>query len=221
MATIIRGTVPATEFALSHTLETVPAAEFECERIVRSGEHSIMPLLWVRADDAEAVEDALAADPTVEAVNRLSSFDDEHLYEMQWIDHVRLLLHMLTNGGATVLDAYGRDGRWQLRVLYPNRDHFSTTHEFADEHGMTFDVESIREMDGEPAGRFGLTDAQHEALTAAAKAGYYEVPREVTLEELADDLGVSHQALSEQLRRGTCALLEDTLLIGMTNQEGV
>jgi len=218
VATIIRGTVPATEFALAHTLETVPAAEFECERIVKSGEQSIMPLLWVRGTDPETIEDALAADPSVDEVTRLSTFDDEYLYEMEWIDHVRLLLHMLTNGEATILDAYGRDGRWELRVLYPNRDHFSTTHEFAEDHGMTFDVESIRKMDGEPAGRFGLTDDQYEALVAAADAGYYEVPREVTLEELADELDVSHQALSEQLRRGTGALLEDTLLVGMAGE---
>ena len=219
MATIVRGTVPASEFALAHTLETVPDVAFECERIVKSGEQSIMPLLWVRGGASETIEDALSADPSVDEVTRLSTFDDEYLYEMEWIDQVRLLLHMLTNGEATILDAHGRDDRWELRVLYPNRDHFSATHEFAEEHGMTFEVESIRSMDGEPAGRFGLTDAQYEALVAAADVGYYEVPRAATLEELADDLGVSHQALSEQLRRGTDALLEDTLLVGMAHEE--
>lgn len=31
--------------------------------------------------------------------------------------------------------------------------------------------------------------------------GYYDVPRTVTLTELADSLDVSHQGLSERLRR--------------------
>ncbi|WP_248515805.1 helix-turn-helix domain-containing protein [Salinarchaeum laminariae] len=214
MAIIIRGTVPAEEFALSHTLQELPEVEFECERIVQSGERSILPLLWVRSRENDAVEAALEADPTVDAVNCLSLFEAEALYQMQWVDHVRLLLHMITNGEATVLDAHGRDGTWQLRALYPNREYFSQTHEFVAEHGLTFDVESIREMDGDPAGRYGLTDDQYAALVEAAKRGYYDVPRSVTLEELSEELSVSHQALSEQLRRGTGALMEDTLLVG-------
>ena len=79
---------------------------------------------------------------------------------------------------------------------------------------MTFDVLTIREMESEPAGRFGLTDSQYRALVLAASRGYYEVPKAVTLAELAEEIGVSHQALSEQLRRGTGALVEDVLSVG-------
>ncbi|MGM0590035.1 MAG: hypothetical protein ACQETI_00155 [Halobacteriota archaeon] len=47
----------------------------------------------------------------------LAEFDDEFLYRMEWVAHVRLLLQMLTNSKATVLDARGRNDRWHLRVL--------------------------------------------------------------------------------------------------------
>jgi hypothetical protein len=69
-------------------------------------------------------------------------------------------------------------------------------------------------MEGEPAGRYGLTDSQHRVLELASRRGYFEIPRDVTLKELADEVGVSHQALSEQLRRGIGALVEDTICIG-------
>ena len=46
-----------------------------------------------------------------------------------------------------------------------------------------------------------LSSDQHEALVAAFETGYYDIPRDVTLEELADQLGISHQALSERFRR--------------------
>ena len=36
----------------------------------------------------------------------------------------------------------------------------------------------------------------------AFEAGYYNIPRDVTSEELAAELDVSHQALSERFRRG-------------------
>jgi hypothetical protein len=219
MSTIVRGSVPATEFALSYTLDVLPDIQIECERIVQSGESSVMPLMWIRYGDRESIDSALEADESVDEVSCLSEFEDEFLYRMEWIDQIDLLLRMLTNDEATVLDAYGKGDRWQIRVLYPNRDHFSRTHEFADEHGLTFDVESIREMEGEPAGRFGLTEGQYEALVLASKRGFFDIPRETTLEELADELGISHQALSERVRRGTDALVQDALIVGAVGEE--
>jgi predicted DNA binding protein len=44
--------------------------------------------------------------------------------------------------------------------------------------------------------------------------GYYEVPRRVELEDLAEVLGVSRQAVSERLRRATGALARATVFRG-------
>lgn len=53
-----------------------------------------------------------------------------------------------------------------------------------------------------------LTDAQHEALAAAYTAGFFEVPREINLEELAERLGRSRSSLSTLLRRAMQVLVE-------------
>jgi hypothetical protein len=221
MATIVLGTVPAGQFALARTLEACPDLGVETERIVETGHDTVMPLLWARGESRSTVEDALDADPSVDDVTLLDEFDDELLYRMEWIDHVQLLVQMLANSSATVMDARGSADRWVLRVLYPDRDHFARTHEFCADHGLDFDVRSIREFDGEPAGRYGLTDEQYCALVAAARAGHFDVPRETELETLAEEFDISHQALSERLRRGTKALVEDTLLVGdaMSDEE--
>ncbi|RDZ46336.1 DNA-binding protein [Haloferax sp. Atlit-10N] len=214
MATIVRGAIPSEEFALGHTLSALPDVEIECERIIESGDQTVMPLVWIRHADRSDIDDALREDPSVDEVTCLSEFDDEFLYRMAWVDHVHLLLQMITNSHATILDAYGWGDEWQFRVLYPARDDFARTHDFAAEHGLRFEVDSIREMDAEPAGRYGLTESQFEALVTAAREGYFEVPRRISLSELADKMGVSHQSLSERIRRGTDALVEDSLLIG-------
>ncbi|POG53768.1 helix-turn-helix domain-containing protein [Haloferax marisrubri] len=214
MVTIVRGSVPSEEFALSHTLAALPDVEVECERVIESGEQTVMPLLWIRHADRSAIDDALREDPSVDEVSCLSVFDDEFLYRMAWVDHVRLLLQMLTNSHATILDAYGHGDKWQFRALYPTRGDFSRTHDFAENHGLSLEIESIREMDAEPAGRYGLTEAQFRALVTAARNGYFEVPRRTSLSELADEMNVSHQSLSERLRRATDALVEDSLLVG-------
>ena len=215
MPTLVTGTVPANELALSHTLQSLPDLLFEVERIVTSGDEALMPLLWVRGPSRERVKQTLEDDPSVDEVTLVGDFDDEWLFQTEWIDQVDLLVQMITNSEATILDAVGRDGQWKLRVLYPERDLFSMTHDFCEEHGLDFDVSTIRELEGEPAGRYGLTNEQYEVLAEAARMGYFEVPREVSLEELAEELGVSHQAASERIRRATNALIEDVLFIGL------
>jgi len=219
MATIVIGSVPTEELALAHTFETIPDVSFESERIIESGDDAVMPLLWARDADREPLEAAIDSDPTVNNVTMLADFSSERLYRMDWVDQVQLLLHMLTNSEATILDAHGRREGWRLRVMFPSRSHLSKTHEFCKDHGMAFTIESIREMDGKPAGRFGLTEDQYSALITAVEEGYYDVPQRRTLEELADEFDISHQALSERLRRGTESLVEDTLLIGTPSDQ--
>ncbi|MBV0903575.1 helix-turn-helix domain-containing protein [Haloarcula salina] len=214
MPTIVSGSVPASDLALAYSLEQLPELQFEIERIVTSGGDALMPMLWVRGSTREEVEATLEEDPTVDNVELLGDFDDEWLFRMEWIAHIDLLVQMITNSEATILDAVGQGDRWKLRVLYPRRSLFSKTHDFCESHGLDFDVASIRELDEEPAGRYGLTTAQYEILSEASKRGYFEVPRGVSLEALADDLDISHQAASERLRRATDALVEDALFVG-------
>ncbi|WP_227376752.1 helix-turn-helix domain-containing protein [Haladaptatus halobius] len=68
-----------------------------------------------------------------------------------------------------------------------------------------YDVDSAQRV------RFDLTDDQQEALALATEHGYYDVPRETDQSELAEKLGVSHQALSEWLRRGTKGILKKVI----------
>jgi len=214
MATIVIGSVPTAELALAHTFEKLPDVTFESERIILSGDDAVMPLLWARNAEREPLEAAIDGDPTVNNVTLLADFGEELLYRMDWVDRVQLLLHMLTNSEATILDAHGQREGWRLRVMFPDRSHLSETHAFCKAHGMEFTIESIREMDGQPSGRFGLTEDQYRALITAVEEGYYDVPQQRTLEELAEEFEISHQALSERLRRGTESLVEDTLLVG-------
>jgi predicted DNA binding protein len=219
MATVVKGRVPAEEFALYETLTSGPDIECEIERIVETGDDVVMPLVWLRGDDTETFEAALAEDPSVTDPTLLSDLDAESLYRMEWVADIQLVIQMLTGADATILDAYGADGWWYLRVLYPTRDSLSATYDFCEENGLTFEVETIREMDGNPVGRYGLTEKQYEALRLATERGYFSVPREIDVSDLADELDISHQALSERLRRAQRVLVEDTLLMGTRSEE--
>ena len=212
-ACIVKARIPADEFALYEALSSLPRIEFEVERIVLSGDKATMPLIWIRNGEQEAVETAISDDTSVQNLTLLSAFEDELLYRMEWISEVKLVLQMLTNSEATITDAFGNDGQWILQILYPNRELLSKTIEYAEQEGLTIEIDAIREMKGKTVGRFGLTEEQFEALEAAHETGYFDIPRDTDQNELADKLDISHQALSERLRRATDALIEDTLLV--------
>lgn len=56
-----------------------------------------------------------------------------------------------------------------------------------------------------------MTDEQHEALVAGVEGGYFEIPRWVSLAELAKEFRISHQALSERFRRAYRTLVSSQL----------
>ena len=53
----------------------------------------------------------------------------------------------------------------------------------------------------------------------AWEAGYFETPREATLEDLASDLEISQQALSNRVRRGLNTLISNTLRVRSPEDE--
>lgn len=218
MVTVTQATLPADEFVLAHTLSTLPAVGLEAAGIVRSGENRELPLLWVRGVDASEFEAACEADESTEGATLVEEFSEELLYRMEWAEQLDVLLGMLTNAEATILDAYAQDEEWHFRLLCPSRGKLSEIKSFCDDHEMTFDIQAIREMDGDHASQGALTAGQYEALTAAVESGYFEIPRQTDLEALAAELDVSHQALSERLRRGVKALVTDALQTGPRQQ---
>ena len=64
-------------------------------------------------------------------------------------------------------------------------------------------------LGGSLAGR--LTRRQFEAIDVACRIGYYEVPREASLAEVAQELGISESAASSLLRKAERALVETAL----------
>lgn len=121
MATIVKGSLLADDFALRESLSNLPDVEFEVEQIVESGEDAVMPLLWDRGAEIQAIEEAFTNDPSVTDPSLIMEVDEQQLYRMEWVSQVGVVLQMLTTAEATVTDAYGARDTWYLRVLYPTR----------------------------------------------------------------------------------------------------
>lgn len=214
MGTIAELSIPAAEFALCETLVAVPDAEIEVERVAAHSEGRLMPFVWARTTEFDRFEAALEEDPSVGEFECLSTLDTERLYRMDWLSSTHLLVHTVLEADSTILSATVSDDQWRLRILFPDREALSATHDHCQSADLEFEITSIYELEGERRGQYGLTTDQHRTLVEGAERGYYNVPRDITLGEFAESLGVSHQALSERLRRGHRNLIESALVAG-------
>jgi len=75
--------------------------------------------------------------------------------------------------------------------------------------GLSFSFTHLTEVDHWESGLLSRADVraeQREILNVAVERGYFETPREVTLDELADELGLPRSTASYRLRRATAEL---------------
>ena len=216
MSTIAEIQLPAEEFALSDTLSTVPHLEFETVRVVAHETDRVLPLIWAQTDEADTLNDTLADDPTVENVQLLADLADERLYRMDWIANITVVIHALLEHEGIVLNASGRADGWHLRILFPDRESLSAIQDFATDNCLSVLIQSISDLNEGRGNEFALTEHQHQTLLIAYEYGYYDIPQDATIDELADELGVSAQAVSQRLHRAYRNLIENALIIGHT-----
>lgn len=58
-----------------------------------------------------------------------------------------------------------------------------------------------------------LTETQRETVGAGLQSRYYEIPRETRPKDLAEEFGISQQALSKRFRRAHRALAENAFSV--------
>ena len=212
MVTIAEFSVPTASFALAETLPQFPDVAVETDRIAAHVPESTMPCLWVTGGDAEGLSESIADDRTVKEIEATAEFDGEWLYQITWNDGIDQLVREMIDHEGVILEASGRGDCWRLRIRFMTRDQFEDFRAFFDERGPSFRLEQLFAAEHPRQTRGDVTPEQREALLTAADLGYFEVPREGSIRDVADALGVSDQAVSERIRRGTENLVRDMLV---------
>ncbi|WP_255197355.1 helix-turn-helix domain-containing protein [Halorarius litoreus] len=208
MSVILEYAMRSDELVLAQTLASGDI-RLDVERVTALDPECPVLFTWVGSDDLDGFEAAARDDPTVTDITVLSEVDGKRLYSMQLTDETDLVLYPAwVKLGGEGLEASFADGWWHSRVRFPSRDAVSSYHGFLEEHDVEFRLQRLYESDGAERDGAGLTPEQHDTLKLAYERGYFEVPRRVTTNELAAELGVSDQAVSERLRRGYARLVE-------------
>jgi hypothetical protein len=204
MSIVAEFTVGAEQFLLGRALRTgEEGVEIEIERVVPTSRR-VMPYVWVTGEDREAFESAVGATDEIHELLHLDTVGERSLYRIDWDETVESLIYGMVETNATILEARGR-ADWLFRIRFDGHESLSAFNDYCRDHDIKLDVRRVHELtaaelDDEP---LDLTAEQREAIELALGRGYFEVPREATLADLAAELGVSQQAISERLRRGT------------------
>lgn len=201
------------EMALVPTIRSLPDATVGVVADAGTDPDHDVHYFWFEAADFDAVATALADDPTVAAFACIVEKPDRCIYRVEYSDGVKLVTPTITDVGGLTMESRSQSSGWMLEIQLPDHDALYDLNEYATREGIHLDVLKLDHAGTVSDGRdYGLTEAQREAVVAAFVHGYYDEPRETSLEELAEFLDISPTAVGGRLRRGSARLVESVLL---------
>lgn len=200
------------DLALTHTIQSLPDVELGVVSDAGTDPSNDVYFFWVEAEDYGAVERAFETDPTVASYRTVIEADDRRTYGIEYADDATLLSPVVTDMGGLILESRSRSGGWVLTLHLQDHETLNELNEYLGDERFRFEVFELQHVDRiEDRSDFGLTKSQVEALVCAYVHGYYDQPREISLEELGSILGISETAVSGRLRRGSARLAEAVL----------
>lgn len=153
-------------------------------------------LAEVTGPDARQVIAAMETEDEVTGVDVLQERAEEALVQFETTNP--LLLFPARGSGVPLqmpFDIQGGKANWE--VTAPN-ERLSALGDQLDEFGISFTVEYVHQYT--PSEQL-LTDRQRELIDAAVELGYYDTPRECSLTELAESVGIAKSTCSSTLHR--------------------
>lgn len=211
MSVIVELSVPGEDFGLGQVLEVVSGMTLELESMVPMGETAI-PFFWVHNSHREVFRANLADQELITDVSEIDTLDNKTLYALEWNGETDKLFQGIQQRGAQVLSATGTPQEWEFELRFPDHESLSEFQRYCNQEEISLDVARVYNPTRPDSGPwFGLTPIQRETLLLAIERGYYEIPRQCTTLELAEELGVSDQAITERLRRAILTLVSNTV----------
>lgn len=173
---------------------------------------TVFPFL-IEYSDREQLEEVLATDPTVETYELVDWTDQTGIYYIEHTPETKLISTVVTDVNGFLVHTETKGNGWLARLLLPDREALNEIWEYANENEISLDIIEIygnTDTGGESS--YGLTDEQRIALITAHENGYFGEPRDVSLNEVADEIGLSSTAMSGRLRRGMRNLIAATII---------
>lgn len=210
-----------TEFVLSSPVlplvsitERLPPKEIECTHALCLQSDVRMFIVQIDPDD-DVAEAELAALDEIEETTVLGETNEKVVYKLtvDVDESISAAFNPDRIDGAPVEPTIITPDGWHERKVFTDFEAFTEFRASCENNGIAFDLISMTPDPSQAEGmsQDELTNRQREALTLALSRGYYESPRQITTEKLAEELGISQPSLSGLLRRAERQLLTASL----------
>ena len=167
----------------------------------------------IESDDFSRFEEGLRNDPTIGDFERvIDTGDARAIYSFVYTDEAKVLSPVIAAANGVILDMENDGSAWILTIWIPERTDLAQLWDYARQNDIAIELLRLNEYASIGTTDAGLTDSQREALLAAFEAGYFEEPRNATLSEVADELGISQPAVSGLIRRGIERLILSSII---------
>lgn len=212
MAVIVDLALPSSQFELGRILGVEGDTSVVLETMVPLGERTV-PFFRVHGVE-NGFEESVRGHAAVTDLDVVSTHDGEILYALNWDISDDSFFKGLIAADANLLEANGVAATWSFELRFPSHEALSGFQEHCADHDIPINVERLFNPTKPSAGPwFGLSPAQRTTLSRAVEAGYYSIPRQISTNELAAEIGITDQAVTERLRRGIQNLVSSTLLM--------
>ena len=189
-------------------LDELPNTQLVIEGMTACDSETVLVTFWAEGSDLAALERGLESEKAIQTIEALSNpVTDQKLYQARLSAAAMTYWEWTNLGGVLLGCTLDHEGMW-MRMRFPDRDALAACRDYCAEHDHSFTLNNLRPTAADPHNEpTELTAAQDELLTAAADEGYFNVPRDTTIDDLADSFDISNQAASERLRRGISNIL--------------
>ena len=212
MSVIAEIQIPSADFELGRILTIEGLSSIELESLVPIGETTV-PLFWVYNSTRDSFVEKVQRHPSVTSASEVDVFEDRTLFTLDWDANQDHVFRGIKANGGQLLSALGTPDTWEFELRFPSHSDLSEFTDYCEDAQVSLEMIRVYNPTNPDVGPwYGLTEPQREAVRLAVQKGYYDIPRGCTTKELAAELGISDQAVTERLRRGIAALVTHTLI---------
>lgn len=198
---------------VSELSSSFPEATFRLLAGIQEGE-TATELGESFSDDPAAIAAAAEAHPAVRSIDHLETTERRSFTKYETTD--TRLYDLFRRASMPPEFPITVRGGWMEFDFTGTRDGFERVRALLERPGQRYELVSLVES---TSGSNPLTDRQREVLEVALSEGYFSVPRECTLADLAAKLDVDKSTASVVIRRGQAALVRRHLVASGTGED--
>ncbi|MCU4744231.1 bacterio-opsin activator domain-containing protein [Natronoglomus mannanivorans] len=205
-------TTTSDDFPLAEVFSKFPAGKIELDRVVPTNDF-ISPYFWLEGADEVEINMEGIEHPGISDLHVVDDVGGEVLVRIDWDFEYESVLSAVLETDIELRSAVGKEDKWTFEVRAEDQEGISDFHDYCQDNHIPMELTQLHALSPLHSQKeYDLTDTQREALTLLYARGYFDSPREATQEEVADELGITRQALASRLQRGMRRLIASTVI---------